>query len=404
MSPKELPAFIRVIRGHIRNFGDPTVWVAAAVIALLLALGSDYYNTLRAVVFNSDQGEGYDVSSNSSELADTISTDGTVAASEIDSSDVLLQLLSSENAPQDPEQQAKQTADRAQEQAKANEANLNLFGLPDLNKPGDRSSTGNGNQGNQGNQATNAENSGNASASRQFGLLELLSGASNNQANAPQMGTSLFSAFNPGASADNSGNSANGVASSSALGRRTFSDRDSAFVAATQNGGMSVFQAGSSVANRAQVIANTEAGSNPSLTTAPGFTGYPYATSPVVNPNVPTYTGYPSSYAAPSAGYSAPVTSPTSYTGYPYSSGASYGGSSVPSSNVPNVGQGSAPAMPNSGYVNNSPNTAAQSGYPNGGAAPQVEVQNPPAPAYSVPGSTPGTYIGNGEINTFANP
>jgi hypothetical protein len=154
--------------------------------------------------------------------------------------------------------------------------------------------------------------------------------------------------------------------------------------------------------------------SNATLTQFNGtstFTGYPYSsvtvpTTPSVN-TAPTFTGYP-----PAAGVSIPSTTPYTgrYTGYPTSP------STVPSSGnsyAPNsygapygtVQYGTQPNLNSTSGINTAPvtSTSPQSGYPAGVSSGTTEVQTPIVP-YSVPNSAPGRYIGNGEINTFANP
>lgn len=377
---KPTPAYVRVFRAYLRNVSSPAVWAPMAIIALLLALSADYWNSLRVL---DEDLDGSLISDNTSQLAGSLSDSGSITASEIDSSDVLSSLLVQTEPPATSDKNDQKQAKEQNKPPKLED--VDLLGLPDFSQSDDQ-------KGND----TSQENSGDANAptpSRRFGLLDLLTGNANQ------------------ASSTASTSPTNGILSGST---GMFGSRPIAAGSATTAGIAENASATSTTTTGSTLLNTGTTDSNATLTQFNGastFTGYPYSsvtvpTTPSVN-TAPTFTGYP-----PAAGVSIPSTTPYTgrYTGYPTSP------STVPSSGnsyAPNsygapygtVQYGTQPNLNSTSGINTAPvtSTSPQSGYPAGVSSGTTEVQTPIVP-YSVPNSAPGRYIGNGEINTFANP
>ncbi len=357
-----------------------------AIIALLLALSADYWNSLRVL---DEDAEASLISENTSQLADSLSEVSSITASEIDSSDVLSSLLAQAELPVMADDNS---VDKAEEQnQRLNLEDIDLLELPNLNQT----------RGEAGDDSTNSTNSNNANAStpsRRFGLMDLLSGN--------------YTAETTASSAPPADGVAGGVMG--LFGARTIAEGSPGNTGIT--GGSTPTSAVSSFRSpQGSTLLNTsDAEPSASLTqfnSSATFTGYPYsnATVPSVTgfSNTPTFTGYPSS-----AGVNVPATTPYTggYTGYPTSPyvapnvGNSYAPNSYGTSPYGNIQYGTQPNLNTTTGVNAAPATSGspQNGYatgvPNG-----AQVEAPAAP-YSIPRSAPGRYIGNGEINTFANP
>jgi hypothetical protein len=363
-----------------------------AIIALLLALSADYWNSLRIL---DEDGEASLISENTSQLADSLSDASSIAASEIDSSDVLSSLLAQAELPVMADDNS---VEQAQEQnQRLNLEEVDLLELPDLNKAADGAS---------GDRANNA-NSGDASTttpSRRFGLMDLLSGN-----------------YTAGTTASSTSPTDGGtVGFMGLLGARTLPENTPGTSGTSGTSGITGdVTPTSSVSSfnrspQTTLLNTSDAESQASLAQVSSgntFTGYPYSsvTVPSVTgfSNAPTFTGYPSS-----AGASVPATTPYTggYTGYPTSPyvapnvGSSYAPNSYGASPYGNIQYGTQPNLNTPTGINTaqptnvSPQTGYATGVPNG-----AQVEAPVAP-YSIPHSAPGRYIGNGEINTFANP
>jgi len=396
---KPTPAYVRVFRSHIRNISSPTVWAPMAIIALLLALSADYWNSLR--VLNEDIDPSL-ISENVSQLAESVSETSSIAASEIDSSDVLSDLLSQAELPVMADDNSIKAAE---EQVKRlNLENVDLLGLPNLNQG--KNSDKNGNQA-KGNEAADT-----ATPNRRLSLLDALSGnystgtsATSSTGSTANRATSPATSLDPTLDATNSPDSSVGttrrtggmggsgaVNTSAAVNGFNRSSQTSTFVDRETEPAVSLTQLnGSRPSFTGYAYGGSTAPSATGLTTAPVFTGYPTssAVSVPATPYTGGYTGYATSpYVAPSAGTSAPNT----YNS-PYSSNTPYG----------NVQYGSQPsALTTPTGMNAAPIGSPQTGYAIG--TPSSTAIESPATTYSVPRSTPGRYIGNGEINTFADP
>jgi hypothetical protein len=400
---KVTPAYVRVFRSYLRNVSSPAVWAPMAIIALLLALSADYWNSLRILDDGVDRSL---ISDNVSQLADSVSETSSITASDIDSSDVLSDLLSQAELPVMADDNS---VEAAQEQVeRLNLEEVDLLGLPDLSQAANQDKKGG---------ETSSDTASAGTPSRRLSLLDVLS---NN--------------YSAGASQTSSeGMTANGVTSettrldSSAVMTRRAEGVASGDVGSGSMASGNVVNTGTasngfSRSSQTSTLLNRETEPAVSLAqfsgSSAGFTGYPYAggTAPSTTgfSGTPVFTGYPASSAV-----SVPATTPytSGYTGYatsPYTSPyvAPPAGAYAPSSsNSPysntqygNVQYGSqpstlsAPSGINSAPVGGSPQTGYAIGVPNGAV-----VENPAA-TYSVPRSVPGQYIGNGEINTFANP
>lgn len=146
---------------------------------------------------------------------------------------------------------------------------------------------------------------------------------------------------------------------------------------------------------------------NPSNSTLPAFTGYPYNPNNVATPttpNAPSPTNTPSNAGTANTGsVFDPLTSGNPTNGYrrpTYIPNANVN----PYGNMPNNTLGNTNNAPTglSGYpTTNSPGMTPQQGTTGDLQNPQMQQQSPP---FSVPRTPPGRAIGNGEINTFANP
>jgi len=383
------PAFTRVFRAYLRNAASPSVWAPLAVIALILALSADYWQSLTAL---DPDTEAALISDNVSELADSVSEASSIAASEIDSSDVLSDLLSQARLPVTDDTNA-EAAEAANGRIDLEE--VDLLDLPDLSGSRGRR-TAAGGQG-------ETEEASADRTSRRFGLLDLLGVSSNSVAQTQN--TATDPALSDGASRFSFG-----AAGFMGLGASSASSTDDGGEDARSTASSSRFGSGAIGSGFATTPATVPAastaspqfGANPST-----FTGYPYSgavSAPATNPNLaPSFTGYPpvtGSTVSPTNGY-------TGYTGYP-SAGSmpspSYGagaGSPQPSGSQVGQPQYTAPSFnnaPNGSTMPNSGVTEAQ-----GVSADGATVNSPTTP-YSIPRSAPGRYIGNGEINTFANP
>ncbi|TAF52586.1 MAG: hypothetical protein EAZ61_07645 [Oscillatoriales cyanobacterium] len=377
---KPAPAYVRVFRAYLRNVSSPAVWAPMAIIALLLALSADYWNSLRIL---DEDLDGSLISENTSQLAGSLSDSGSINASEIDSSDVLSSLLAQGATPVTSEKDdSKKNTKEQNKPPKLDE--IDLLDLPDFSQTRDKD----------GNDTTQA-NGGEANAStpsRRFGLLDLLTGNTNSAASTAA--TSPSNGFMD--------------ASRGLLGLRPIADGSAtnAGVANTDTtSGTPPVSTLSNTGSTAPSATLTQFNGNQT------FTGYPYPSiavpsSPSVN-TAPTFTGYP-----PATGVSSPASTPYTggYTGYPASPSVApnysntYAPSTYNSAPYGNVQYGTQPNLNPATGVNTVPVTSGspQGGYPSG-AVSETEVQTPIVP-YSVPNSTPGRYIGNGEINTFGNP
>lgn len=375
---KPTPAYVRVFRAYLRNVASPAVWAPMAIIALLLALSADYWNSLRVL---DEDLDGSLISDNTSQLAGSLSDSGSITASEIDSSDVLSSLLVQTEPPATTDKNDKKQAKEQNKPLKLED--VDLLGLPDFSQSGDQKDND-----------TSQENSGDANAStpsRRFGLLDLLTGNANQ------------------ASSTASTSPTNGILNGST---GMFESRPIAADSATNTGTAENTSATSATAG-STLLNTSSTAPNATLTQFNGastFTGYPYSSVTVPTPSVntaPTFTGYP-----PAAGVNIPSTTPYTggYTGYPSSASVapSAGNSYTPnaySAPYGTVQYGTQPNLNPASGINTAPvtSTSPQSGYPAGVSSGTTEVQTPIVP-YSVPNSAPGRYIGNGEINTFANP
>ncbi|NJN60700.1 MAG: hypothetical protein HC795_03420 [Coleofasciculaceae cyanobacterium RL_1_1] len=386
---KPTPAYVRVLRSYLRNVSSPTVWAPMAIIALLLALSADYWNSLRIL---EEDGEASLISENTSQLANSFSEASSIAASEIDSSDVLSSLLAQAELPV-------MADDNSVEQAKEQNQRLNLeevdlLELPDLNKSAGGNSDDRASN-------TNGSDANTVTPGRRFGLMDLLSG------NTTTGTTSSASPTDGGA-----------VGFMGLLGARTSAQSTAGTTGTTGiTGGVTPTSSVSSFNRSPQgttLLNTSETEPQASLTqinSSGTFTGYPYPNVTVPNTtgfsSAPTFTGYPSS-----AGANVPATTPYTggYTGYPTSPyvapnvGSPYAPNSYGTSPYGNIQYGTQPNLNTTTGINTAQptNVSPQNGYaigvPNG-----AQVEAPAAP-YSVPRSAPGRYIGNGEINTFANP
>ena len=314
-SKAETPAYMRVLRAYLRNAASPAVWAPLAVIALLLALSADYWQSLTVL---DEDAEASLVSENVSELAETVSEASSIAAAEIDSSDVLSELLSQSRLPV-------MADDNSVEQAEARAGRVNLeevdlLGLPDLSgeAAAEASADGEG-------RSTSAE------PTRRFGLLDLIN---------PGNGDRTAADSNP-ARAERSFNFGRTATETDAGDSRELDRTPSRF---------------SSSAAPAANLAETPVVAPAATQTQFGgvgpstFTGYPYSSGvPVPGTTgsaAPAFTGYPT------GGNVAPVapTYGSGYTGYP-APGATQTGNGAPSVAQP---QYTAPNF-------NSPNGAVRS-------------------------------------------
>jgi hypothetical protein len=382
---KPIPAYVRVFRSYLRNVSSPAVWAPMAMIALLLALSADYWNSLRVL---DEDLEASLISENTSQLADSFSEASSIAASEIDSSDVLSNLLSQAELPVMADDNS---VEKAKEQTQRfNLEDVDLLDLPNLSQSSGEAGNNNASDGNTASTST---------PSRRFGLLDLLS--DNYTADSSTSSTSP---------ASSSGGMTRGV--TSLLGGRTIAEDDPDNADVTGNTNPSPAATGFNRSSQTSTLLNTnEAEPTASLaqfSSGGTFTGYPAAnvTVPSVTgfSNTPAFTGYPT------GGANVPTTTSTGgFTGYPTSPyvapnfGASYAPSQYDSS-YGNVQYGTQPNLNTTTGVNSAPVTSGspQNGYATG-VTNGAEV-TAPAAAYSIPRSAPGRYIGNGEINTFANP
>lgn len=389
------PAYVRVFRSYLRNVSSPAVWAPLAIIALLLALSADYWNSLRVL----DETDPSLISDNTSQLAESVSEASSINASEIDSSDVLSDLLSKAELPVMADDNSVEAAEK--QAKKLNLEEVDLLGLPDLSQGKNSDKTGNKATGSADGEASTT------TPSRRLSLLEALSGS-----------------YRTGAASTNSAeNSATNATTlldgqlgdqNSSVGMTGRAEDAEGREAVNTNAAVNGFNRSSQTSTLVDRDTEPAAALAQFNSSSPSFTGYPYGSATVPNAtgvtSAPIFTGYPASSVI-----SAPAATPytSGYTGYatsPYVAPAPSTGTSAPNSygspstSYGSVQYGSQPTTLNTPTgMNTTPiGGSPQTGYPIG--TPSSTTVQPPAATYSVPRSAPGRYIGNGEINTFANP
>jgi len=401
MPIQNIPNSIHILRARLRSLARPSVWLSALGVALVLGVGWEYAKRIRDREPNAEADAETEQSQDLSQLNGEVSEENAQIAAEIDSSDVLSDLLAQETPlpvivemPKDREEQQNTVQrwldiiDRASPSpagaptASENNSVPNLFATsftqPNASEDGEEDST--------------------------FDLLNLnwstptTAEAEGEPANWLQLNFER----NVGGTTAVERDRSTDASSTTTTNPRLREESENATSETETDGRATSAETIPAFATPPPFESSIE---NPTNVGIP-FTGYPYTPStpggtaadansnPYALPSTGTLQPSP---ANPSASPSVPTYRRPSYDAtLPTTSDSvnPYGNLNVnPSGNAP-VNSFGTPSAPNAvGY----PNVAPQD--PN-----QYVITNPQPQPFSIPNTPPGRTIGNGEINTFANP
>ncbi|WP_017661644.1 hypothetical protein [Baaleninema simplex] len=420
MPIKHLPNSIHILRARLRSLSRPSVWLSALGVALVLGVGWEYAKRLNSPTDVEAENEGEVEISEAlgSEWQGEVSDEDAQIAADIDSSDVLRSLLAQQESPAPaPVPDSGQARERREHIDRLLELMAADYELPGSSSNSEDASETNifANLSPFGSLGTSDEEETPSDRSARSNLFSATT--SGNAADSPPNDSlTNFLQFDlDGASLPNlRTNDSQRSAETDETEEETAESRQDGGATGDRNASNSDRRQRATSAETLPPFATPAPFSTPDETstgsTLPAFTGYPYNPNAIAPDSAGNSGNYNNPYALPSAG--TPSTSPSNVPAPTYRR-PTFG--ATPPTTAENVNpygnfngnNGNAYGTPTGNPFSVNSGTGLSG---NGATTPSTTGTTPyayptaPPQQFSVPRTPPGRAIGNGEINTFANP